>query len=49
MILPKVSIVTITYKHENYILDALKSFLDQKYNGPLEIIIANDNSPDNTH
>ena len=48
MTLPKVSIVTITYNHENYILDALKSFLDQKYEGLIEVIIANDNSPDNT-
>jgi glycosyltransferase involved in cell wall biosynthesis len=49
MQLPKVSIVTITYNHENYILEALNSFLAQKYEGPIEVIIANDNSPDNTH
>lgn len=49
MQVPKVSIVTITYNHENYILDALNSFLEQKYKGPIEVIIANDNSSDNTH
>lgn len=49
MQLPKVSIVTITYNHENYILEALNSFLAQKYEGPIEVIIANDNSPDNTN
>jgi len=46
---PKVSIVTITYNHENYILDALNSFLMQRYDGQIEIIIANDNSPDRSH
>lgn len=48
MQLPKVSIVTITYNHEKFIVEALHGFLMQNYNGPIEIIIANDNSPDNT-
>lgn len=47
-LLPKVSIVTITWKHELFIEDTLNSFLQQKYNGPIEIIIANDNSPDDS-
>lgn len=48
MQLPKVSIITITYNHENYILDTIKGVFIQQYNGPIEFIIANDNSPDNT-
>jgi len=48
-LLPKVSIVTITWGHELFIEESLKSFFEQEYNGPIEIIIANDNSPDNSH
>ena len=48
MQLPKVSIITITYNHENYILDTIKGVFIQQYDGPIEFIIANDNSPDNT-
>lgn len=47
--LPKVSVVTITYGHQDYILDTLKGVLMQEYNGEIEFIIANDNSPDETH
>ncbi len=42
-----VSIVCITYNHENYIRDAIKSFLMQKTNFNFEIIIADDASLDN--
>ncbi|WP_313028782.1 glycosyltransferase family 2 protein [Soonwooa sp.] len=45
---PKVSVVTITYGHEKYITDTLDGVLMQQYDGPVEFIIANDNSPDNT-
>lgn len=45
---PKVSVVTITYAHEKYIEDTLRGVLMQQYDGPIEFIIANDNSPDNT-
>lgn len=45
---PKVSVVTITYGHENYIKKALDGVLMQDYPGEIEYIIANDNSPDNT-
>ncbi len=45
---PKVSVVTITYQHQNYIIENLKSIISQKYNGIIEVIIANDNSPDQT-
>lgn len=46
--LPKISVVTITYGHQDYILDTIKGVLMQDYNGPIEFIIANDNSPDQT-
>lgn len=46
--LPKVSVVTITYGHQDYIVDTIKGVLMQDYKGPIEFIIANDNSPDNT-
>lgn len=48
MKLPKVSVVTITYAHEKYIIDTIKGVLNQNYDGEIEFIIANDNSPDNT-
>ena len=38
----------ITYGHENYIRDAIKGVLMQKVNFEIELIIADDNSPDNT-
>lgn len=43
---PKVSIISISYNHERYIEDALKGFLLQKANFPIEIIIADDASTD---
>lgn len=48
MELPKVSVVTITYGHEKYITETLDGVLMQQYKGPVEFIIANDNSPDAT-
>ena len=45
---PKVSVVTITYGHENYIIETIKGVLMQEYQGDIEFIIANDNSPDDT-
>lgn len=45
---PKISICCITYNHENYIADALDSFLLQKTDFPFEIIIRDDASTDNT-
>ncbi len=44
----KVSIVCITYNHEKYIKNALDSFLSQKVNFKIEIIIHDDASVDNT-
>jgi len=45
---PIVSVVMITYGHENYIEEAIKGVLMQEITFPIELIIANDNSPDNT-
>ena len=45
---PKISVVTITYAHERYIVQMLDSVFMQNYSGEIEFIIANDNSPDNT-
>lgn len=48
LLTPKVSVVTITYGHEEYIRDTLDGVLMQQYNGAIEFIIADDNSPDKT-
>jgi glycosyltransferase involved in cell wall biosynthesis len=45
---PLVSITCITYNHENYIADAIESFLMQKTNFPYEILIHDDASSDRT-
>lgn len=45
---PKVSVVTITNNHENYITQTLDGVIMQDYPGEIEFIIANDNSPDAT-
>jgi glycosyltransferase involved in cell wall biosynthesis len=45
----KVSICMITYGHQDYIEQAINSVLNQKTNFDIELIVANDNSPDNTN
>ncbi len=45
---PLVSVCMITYNHEKFILDAIKGVLKQEVVFPFELIICNDNSPDNT-
>ncbi len=45
---PVVSICCITYNHENYIEQALQSFLMQETSFAFEIVIHDDASPDNT-
>lgn len=45
---PKLSIVCVTYNHEKYITQAIDSFLKQKVNFSIEIIIADDASTDST-
>ena len=44
----KVSVVMITYGHENYIIEAIEGVLKQQCDFQVELIIANDNSPDKT-
>jgi glycosyltransferase involved in cell wall biosynthesis len=46
---PVVSVVMITYGHENYILQAIESVLAQECNFEFELILANDCSPDKTN
>lgn len=45
---PKVSVVMITYNHEKYIEKAINGVFIQKTNFPVELIISNDCSPDNS-
>ena len=42
------SVIMITYGHENFIEQAIKGVLIQECNFDFELIIANDCSPDNT-
>ena len=46
--LPLASVIMITYGHEKYIQKAIEGIFLQKTNFPVELIIANDCSPDNT-
>ncbi|MDC8106323.1 glycosyltransferase family 2 protein [Chryseobacterium sp. PTM-20240506] len=43
-----ISICITTYKHEKYIKECLESIFSQEFSGSYEIIVCNDNSPDNT-
>lgn len=45
---PVVSVAMITYGHENYIGEAINGVYMQLSDFPIELIIANDNSPDQT-
>jgi predicted SAM-dependent methyltransferase/glycosyltransferase involved in cell wall biosynthesis len=45
---PLLTVVCITYNHENYIRDALESFIVQKTNFPFEVIVSDDASQDGT-
>ena len=45
---PIVSVVMITYGHEHFIREAIESVLMQKCNFEVELIVANDCSPDGT-
>lgn len=46
--LPKVSVVMITYGHEKYIREAIEGVLMQECDFDIELILANDCSPDAT-
>ena len=43
-----VSVCIVTFKQEGFILDALKGVLNQKVSFPVEVIVADDCSPDST-
>lgn len=43
-----ISILVITYNHENFIERCLKSIINQNFNGTFEVLIGEDNSTDNT-
>lgn len=45
---PLVSVFMVTYLHEPYITEAIESVLKQRVNFPIELIIGEDCSPDNT-
>ncbi|OBJ50240.1 glycosyltransferase [Mycobacterium sp. 1423905.2] len=45
---PKVSVVSITYHHGAYVRDSLEGFIAQRTDFPVEIIVADDASTDNT-
>lgn len=45
---PSVSVVMITYSHEKYIKQAIEGVLMQECDFDIELIVANDSSPDNT-
>ena len=46
--IPLVSVVMITYGHESFIEEAINGVLMQECNFEIELIIANDCSPDKT-
>ncbi len=48
MIMPKVTVVIITYNQENYIAESIESVLMQKVNFEYELIVSDDASTDNT-
>lgn len=45
---PKISVITITHCHADFIKETISSVLMQDYPGEIEYVIANDKSPDNT-
>jgi glycosyltransferase involved in cell wall biosynthesis len=45
---PVVSVLVVTYKHEAVLADAIEGIAAQKTDFPIEIVVAEDNSPDGT-
>ena len=45
----KLSIVVLSYNHQEYIEQALEGIFMQKVDFPIELILCDDKSPDNTH
>ena len=46
--LPTVSAILLTYNSEHFVLEAIRSVIGQEYNEPMEIIISDDASVDDT-
>ena len=44
----KLSILLVTYNHQHYLRQALDSLFQQRLDGPIEIVVADDRSTDNT-
>lgn len=45
---PVVTVIVITFNHEQYVADALRSILSQKTNFPVEVLVSDDCSLDGT-
>lgn len=45
---PVVSVLMLTYNHSSYLLESIESVLNQKTSFDFELLIFNDNSPDDT-
>lgn len=46
--LPDVAVILITYNHEAYVVESLKSVLSQRYPGTIHLVVADDCSTDDT-
>lgn len=46
---PPISYVILSYNIENFIAEAMKSALEQDYQGPIELVVVDDCSSDNTY
>jgi glycosyltransferase involved in cell wall biosynthesis len=44
----RLSVLLVTYNHEKYILQALRALFNQRVNEPIELVVADDASSDNT-
>lgn len=45
---PPISVIVVTYNSSKYVLDTLESIKEQDYEGPIELIISDDCSTDDT-
>ncbi|MEZ0602643.1 glycosyltransferase [Paraburkholderia sp. IW21] len=45
---PRVSVLLVTYNHQEYVAQALRSVLNQDYEGAIEVVVADDCSTDGT-